>query len=39
MNNPNSTQRIIEEISALLPDRQTAVINPSNEMKTQSVQV
>ncbi len=36
---PDSTQKIIEEISALLPGRQTAVINPSPEIETQLAQV
>ncbi|CAN5401156.1 glycosyltransferase [soil metagenome] len=36
---PDSTQKIIEEISALLPSRQTAVINPSPELETQLAQV
>ena len=39
MTNPNSTQKIIEEISALLPKRPPALINPSNEMETQVVRV
>ncbi len=36
---PNSTQRIIEEISALLPSRQTTIINPLPEIETQLAQV
>ena len=36
---PNSTQKIIEEISALLPSRQAAIINPSKEIETQLAQV
>ena len=36
---PDSTQKIIEEISALLPIRQTAVINPSTDIETHLAQV
>ncbi len=36
---PDSTQKIIEEISALLPGHQTAVINPSPELETQFAKV
>ncbi len=36
---PNSTQKIIEEISALLPNRQAAVINAPQEIETQLAQV
>ncbi len=36
---PNSTQKIIEEISALLPNHQAAVINAPNEIETQLAQV
>ncbi len=39
MTNPNSTQRIIEEISALLPSRQAAIINAPTEIETQLAQV
>lgn len=39
MTNPNSTQRIIEEISALLLSRQTAIINTPSEIETQLAQV
>jgi len=39
MTNPNSTQRIIEEISALLPSRQAAIINASPEIETRLAQV
>ena len=39
MTNPNSTQRIIEEISALLPSRQAAIINAPKEIETQLAQV
>ncbi len=36
---PDSTQRIIEEISALLPSRQAAIINAPPEIETQLAQV
>lgn len=39
MTNPNSTQRIIEEISALLPSRQAAIINAPKEIEVQLAQV
>ncbi|MDQ3179932.1 MAG: glycosyltransferase, partial [Acidobacteriota bacterium] len=36
---PDSTQRITEEISALLPSRQTAIISPSSEIEARLAQV